>query len=76
MGLCHGARLVDLSSYHRQLTAKLCAYQAAFQIEGSLDVDGRGKSIWDDFSRTPGNTLDGKSGDTATDCEYRSCRLY
>jgi beta-glucosidase len=41
---------------------------AAFQIEGSLDVDGRGPSIWDQFSRTPGKTLDGGNGDVACDC--------
>ncbi|KAI0342472.1 beta-glucosidase 1B [Trametopsis cervina] len=40
---------------------------ASFQIEGSTDVDGRGKSIWDDFSRTPGKTQDGRNGDVATD---------
>ncbi|KAI0725480.1 beta-glucosidase [Fomitopsis betulina] len=43
---------------------------ASFQIEGSLDADGRGKSIWDDFSRQPGKTLDGGNGDVATD-SYR-----
>ncbi|KDQ09206.1 glycoside hydrolase family 1 protein [Botryobasidium botryosum FD-172 SS1] len=43
---------------------------ASFQIEGSTDVDGRGKSIWDDFSRRPGTTLDGGNGDVATD-SYR-----
>ena len=44
---------------------------AAFQIEGSTDVGGRGKSIWDDFSRSPGKTLDGKDGDVATDSYKR-----
>jgi len=44
---------------------------ASFQIEGSTDVDGRGKSIWDDFSRTPGKTLDGGNGDVATDSYKR-----
>jgi beta-glucosidase len=44
---------------------------AAFQIEGSINVDGRGKSIWDDFSRLPGTTLDGKNGDVATDSYKR-----
>ncbi|KAF9476097.1 beta-glucosidase [Pholiota conissans] len=43
---------------------------ASFQIEGSADVDGRGKSIWDDFAKIPGKTLDGKDGDVATD-SYR-----
>lgn len=44
---------------------------AAFQIEGSTDIDGRGKSIWDDFSRSPGKTLDGRNGDVATDSYKR-----
>ncbi|GJJ14656.1 Beta-glucosidase 1B [Clathrus columnatus] len=39
---------------------------SAFQIEGSTDADGRGPSIWDDFSREPGRTLDGRNGDVAT----------
>ncbi|KAG6887557.1 Beta-glucosidase 1B, partial [Termitomyces sp. Mi166 len=43
---------------------------ASFQIEGSAAVDGRGKSIWDDFAKLPGKTLDGKNGDVATD-SYR-----
>lgn len=48
----------------------LCVYHiytASFQIEGSTDVGGRGKSIWDDFSKIPGKTLDGRDGDVATD---------
>ncbi|KAJ6541732.1 glycoside hydrolase family 1 protein [Mycena capillaripes] len=39
---------------------------ASFQIEGSTNADGRGKSIWDDFSRLPGKTQDGRNGDDAT----------
>ncbi|KAG5636252.1 Beta-glucosidase 1B [Sphagnurus paluster] len=46
---------------------------ASFQIEGSAAVDGRGKSIWDDFSKTPGKTQDGRNGDVATD-SYRLWR--
>ncbi|KAI0089448.1 beta-glucosidase 1B [Irpex rosettiformis] len=44
---------------------------ASFQIEGATDVDGRGKSIWDDFSKIPGKTLDGRDGDVATDSYNR-----
>ena len=44
---------------------------ASFQIEGSTSTDGRGKSIWDDFSKLPGKTLDGKDGDVATDSYNR-----
>ncbi|KAK9476944.1 glycoside hydrolase superfamily [Lipomyces japonicus] len=40
---------------------------AAYQIEGSPELDGRELSIWDTFSRTPGKTEDGKSGDAGTD---------
>ena len=43
---------------------------ASYQIEGSTDVDGRGPSIWDVFSKQPGRTLDGRNGDVATD-SYR-----
>jgi len=54
---------------HRSHSCSLIL-SASFQIEGSTTIDGRGKSIWDDFSKIPGNTLDGKNGDVATD-SYR-----
>jgi hypothetical protein len=40
--------------------AMMCS-TASFQIEGSANVDGRRKSIWDDFSKQPGKTMDGIS---------------
>jgi beta-glucosidase len=40
---------------------------AAFQIEGSLDIDGRGPSIWDTFCKTPGKILTGENADIADD---------
>jgi beta-glucosidase len=43
---------------------------AAYQIEGSTLADGRGESIWDRFSHTPGATANGDTGDTACD-HYR-----
>lgn len=39
---------------------------AAYQIEGG-QIDGRGSSIWDSFSRTPGNTKNGETGRDACD---------
>lgn len=42
------------------------AATAAYQIEGG-QLDGRGPSIWDSFSRTPGNTHNFESGVQACD---------
>ena len=44
--------------------------QAAYQIEGSPDADGKGKSIWDTYAHTPGKIKNGDTGDIATD-HYR-----
>jgi beta-glucosidase len=43
------------------------AATSAYQIEGSTGVDGRGPSIWDTFSHTPGLTFNGDTGDVACD---------
>jgi beta-glucosidase len=44
---------------------------AAYQIEGAAHADGRGASIWDTFSHTPGKTLGGDTGDIACDHYHR-----
>jgi beta-glucosidase len=44
---------------------------AAYQVEGAVAEDGRGPSIWDTFSHTPGRTLDGDTGDVADDQYHR-----
>ncbi|WP_130509416.1 GH1 family beta-glucosidase [Krasilnikovia cinnamomea] len=44
------------------------AATAAYQIEGAATEDGRGASIWDTFSRTPGKVVAGHTGDVA--CEH------
>jgi hypothetical protein len=43
------------------------AATAAFQIEGAHDADGKGPSIWDDFSHAKGKTYRGHHGDVACD---------
>jgi beta-glucosidase len=47
------------------------AATAAYQIEGAPDADGKGPSIWDTFSHTPGKVFHGDTGDIACDSYYR-----
>jgi len=49
------------------------AATAAYQIEGAVAADGRGESIWDRFSHTPGRVQGGDTGDVACD-HYRRYR--
>lgn len=44
---------------------------SAYQIEGATREDGRGPSIWDTFSRTPGKVVEGHTGDVACDHYHR-----
>ncbi|MGH8912617.1 MAG: GH1 family beta-glucosidase [Acidimicrobiia bacterium] len=44
---------------------------AAYQVEGAVAEDGRGPSIWDTFSHTPGRTHNGDTGDVAIDHYHR-----
>lgn len=44
---------------------------ASYQIEGAVDEDGRGASIWDTFSHTPGKIYRGDTGDVACDHYHR-----
>ncbi|MDR1825161.1 MAG: beta-glucosidase [Bifidobacteriaceae bacterium] len=44
---------------------------ASYQIEGAVRDDGRGPSIWDTFSHTPGKVLNGDTGDVADDHYHR-----
>ncbi len=47
------------------------AATASYQIEGAAGEGGRGPSIWDTFSHTPGKVLHGDTGDIACDHYHR-----
>jgi beta-glucosidase len=47
------------------------ASTAAYQVEGAVDEDGRGRSVWDTFCQVPGTIVDGSSGETACDHYHR-----
>lgn len=47
------------------------AASASYQIEGGVDEDGRGESVWDAFSHTPGKIKNGDTGDVAADSYHR-----
>lgn len=44
---------------------------ASYQVEGAVAEDGRGPSIWDTFSRTPGKVVNNATGDVADDHYHR-----
>jgi beta-glucosidase len=47
------------------------AATASYQVEGAATEDGRGESIWDRFSATPGNVTNGDTGAVACDTYHR-----
>ncbi len=44
---------------------------ASYQIEGAVNEGGRGPTIWDTYSHTPGRILNGDTGDVADDHYHR-----
>jgi beta-glucosidase len=44
---------------------------SAYQVEGAADAEGRGESIWDRFSSTPGKVVNGDNGAVACDSYHR-----
>lgn len=49
------------------------AATSAYQVEGSLDADGRGRSVWEEFAARPGAVEGGGDGSRACD-SYRRWR--
>lgn len=47
------------------------AATSAYQIEGAVDTDGRGRSVWDSFCERPGAIIDGSDGRIAADHYHR-----
>ncbi|HET8894000.1 MAG TPA: GH1 family beta-glucosidase [Gaiellaceae bacterium] len=47
------------------------AATASYQIEGATHADGRGESVWDRFSATPGKVRGGDTGEIACDFYHR-----
>ncbi|WP_162012685.1 glycoside hydrolase family 1 protein [Streptococcus sp. S784/96/1] len=47
------------------------AASAAYQVEGAWNEDGKGLSVWDNFSRIEGKTAQGTNGNVAVDHYHR-----
>ena len=56
-----------------EISKRIClgCCNSGYQIEGGATEGGKGLSIWDVFSHTPGCTYRGETGDVACDSYHR-----
>ncbi|RYF94841.1 MAG: glycosyl hydrolase family protein [Chitinophagaceae bacterium] len=59
---------VNFSAQNFGDTFKWGVASSAFQIEGAVDIDGKGASIWDNFTERKRTVLNGEHAKTA--CEH------
>ena len=68
----YGARVVVvMATYAFPQSVIWGTATSSYQIEGGAREGGRGPSIWDTFSHTPGNVAGGHTGDVACDHYHR-----
>ncbi|XP_020206710.1 beta-glucosidase 40 [Cajanus cajan] len=67
--ICISVSLINRHSFPKGFVFGTAA--SAFQYEGAVKEDGRGPSVWDTFSHTPGKILDGSNADVAVDQYHR-----
>jgi beta-glucosidase len=68
------ARAVDTDTRNNEAFPKQFLWgtaTASYQVEGAVKEGGRGPSIWDTFSHTPGKVANGDTGDVADDFYHR-----
>jgi len=79
-GLAAAPALLPMSAYAAGADSRTDGFPAKFlwgtatasyQVEGAAQEGGRGPSIWDTFSHTPGKVANGDTGDMADDFFHR-----
>src|SRR5436305_5853958 len=71
--LPNAQRTTDAGPAHRRFPDGFLwgSATASYQVEGAVNEDGRGPSIWDTFSHTPGKVVNNATGDVADDHYHR-----
>lgn len=69
----------SLATYHSSTSSSIFSSSsflwgsatASYQVEGAYQEDGRGMTVWDVYSHTPGKVANNDNGDIATDHYHR-----